>query len=814
MKIVKRIAVVLLALILIACASVYFWLLSSKPAYEGTLTLHGLKEEVQVHYDTFGVPSIQASNKHDLYLAFGYRHAAERLFQMEMLRRAGSGRLAEIIGQPLIKVDKLFRTLGIPMYAKQSAAYFETLQGQPIYEDVQAYLAGINQYIAEGNMPPEFGLIGITPQPFTVEDMYCTLGAMSFSFSQGQKSEFIVDYISEHFGASHLKDLGLYHGAHESFIRSNQDGIQERPAPFQIQEVHSSNVDIAAHSALSAIAQVLPMAPLEGSNAWVLSGKKTKNGHVIFCNDTHIGYMLPQTWYEAHLTCPGFEMYGHFMAGIPFAMVGRNSHLSWGLTMLLNDDVDFYREEVQQNKVHFKDQWQEVLVSHETIRVKGEADTLIEIRHTSHGPIINEALNLKESAGPISMFWTYTHCDNRNLDALYHMNTANDMVSFEKGLSLIHAPGLNVNYGDAAGNVAWWACAKLIQRPAHVNSFTVLDGRTGMDDPLGFYDFSENPKNINPTEGYIYSANDWPQPMQINQGDSTVALWYPGYYKPQYRADRIVQLIETQNQWDLESIQSVMNDCTNPMDAKVLQEWLKVLQKNAHGWETENQKYLSLFDWNGQYEPSLAQPTFFSGMLYHVLHSALADELGEDRFKLFLETHQIQRAYGQLMFNDTSAWWDIQGTTAVESRAAIFEQAYAKTFHQLSEKWGSDPTKWTWNRSSSIEIKHPLGEVALLRPIFNLGPSPVHGGNESIRQAGFYMDSTLENKVFFGSQMRIIVDFLHPDSALNITPAGQSGHVLSPHYDDQFEMYLAGKFRVMRFQRANVEGTLLRLIPG
>jgi penicillin amidase len=210
----------------------------------------------------------------------------------------------------------------------------------------------------------------------------------------------------------------------------------------------------------------------------------------------------------------------------------------------------------------------------------------------------------------------------------------------------------------------------------------------------------------------------------------------------------------------------------------------------------------------------MVQPTFFNGMLYHTLHDAFVDELGESRFKLFLETHQIQRAYGYLMFNDSSVWWDIKGTPNVESRAEIFEMAFNKTIKQLSQKWGSDPAMWTWSNTSSVEIKHPLGEVALLRPLFNLGPSPVFGGNESIRQAGYYLDSTLENKVFFGSQMRIIVDFHHPDSALNIAPAGQSGHLLSPHYDDQFAMYLQGKFRVMHLNRTNIAGTVLRLIPN
>lgn len=810
MKRLKHIALLLLSLVALFCALVYAWIRNTKPIYEGSYPMKGLQAEVVIHYDKYGVPSIQAQNKHDLYQAFGYRHAAERLFQMDLLRRVGSGRLAEIFGQPVIKVDHLFRTLGTPQYARASAAYFETLSDQPIYQDAQAYLEGINQYIKEGPVPPEYGIIGITPEPFGIEDMYYTLAAMSFSFSQGQKSEFIVDFISRQHGEDYLRDLAVYHRDSESHIPSNNDSDMVRPKFGQ----HFTE-DIEAHAAMQAIAEALPVASLEGSNAWVLNGKKTKSGQVLFCNDTHIGYNLPQTWYEAHLICPGFEIYGHFMAGIPFALVGRNQRLSWGLTMLLNDDVDFYREHIEDQKVLYRGQWQEITQTEEKIRVKGSEDTTIIIRRTAHGPIINDALRLTSESTPISMFWTYMERDNRNIDALHILNNAQNIKEFEAGLPLIHAPGLNVNYGDADGNVAWWACAHLMRRPSHVNSLLVLDGASGQDDHTGYYTFDENPKNINPDNGFIYSANDWPQQMQIKEGDSTHTLWYPGYYKPQYRADRIVQMLETSNNWDMETIKTVMNDCTNPKDAAVMQEIFSVLKQNKSlEQELATTEIQTLFAWDGNYDPNSSSPTLFNALIYYILQEAMQDEITAPRFELFVQTHLMQRAYGYLLFQKESRWWDKIGTPEVENREIIFTLAFQKAMSRLREVHGKNPSDWTWSKAASIEIKHPLGEVALLRPFFNLGPRPVYGGNESIRQAGFYHDSTLHYKVFFGSQMRIITDFEHPDSALNIAPAGQSGHVMSAHYDDQFEMYLQGYYRTMRMNRAGVEGKVMRFHPS
>ncbi|MFM7730664.1 MAG: penicillin acylase family protein, partial [Flavobacteriales bacterium] len=207
------IAVVILLLII----GVRVWLNSSAPTYNGDISLSGLQQEVKVFYDEHGVPHIQASNKTDLLRAFGYVHAQDRLFQMELLRRAGGGRLAEIIGQPMVKVDHLFRTIGIHRHAQACAEAFELHQGEYFYDETMAYLDGINQYLHDGPTPPEFTLMGIEKQDFSVQDLFLITGAMAFSFSQAQKTDPVVDYINTSFGVDYLKDLGLWHGK-ESFI--------------------------------------------------------------------------------------------------------------------------------------------------------------------------------------------------------------------------------------------------------------------------------------------------------------------------------------------------------------------------------------------------------------------------------------------------------------------------------------------------------------------------------------------------------------------------------------------------------------------
>ena len=788
MKWLKRIVIALLIILVLVSVGSYMWLKSSAPEYAGNMQLPGLTDKVEARFDEYGVPHIQAQNKHDLYLTFGYLHAQDRLFQMEMMRRAGSGTLAEIIGQKMIKVDRMFRTMGLPEYAIKSEQQLREHASPELINDLEAYLKGVNYFLNNGPTPPEFSIIGIPKKEFTIVDMFYITGAMSFSFSQAQKTEPVIDFVAKQWGQNYLEDLALYHDPNESFMRSF-DSVAIPLTPTVTANANKSNESLVAMTEfMAAIEHELPFAPLEGSNSWVVSGKKTKSGKVIFCNDTHIGYMLPQTWYEAHLNCPGFELYGHFLGGVPFALVGRNQHLSWGVTMLENDDMDFFAETIKDNKILHKGEWKTLRTRQEIIHVKGQGDTTLIISEGPHGPIINGAFDGMSGSAPISIWWTYTQKDNYTVDAFYGMNNAVTMEQFESQLAQVHSPGLNLNYGDEEGNIAWWATGQLVKRPRHVNSWTILDGASGNDDPLGYYSFEENPRCINPLWGYVYSANDWPQ-----QFDS---IWYPGYYKPQCRADRIRQLIESRSDWDAENIQSVMIDIVNSSDSNNMQAFLAELKESNVFEEAKNTyKWEEVMNWDGTYDPKSAGPTIYNFMLYHVMREACADEMGEKRFELFLGTHQIQRAANKLVLNYNSKWWDDVHTPVRETRRDIIERAFLKVNQILSNEYGENPKVWFWEKACQLELKHPLGEVALFRPFFNDGPNGVYGGNETILQAGYKMDSVPPLKVYFGSQMRIIVDFAEVRKGWNIAPSGQSGHLMSEHYDDQVELYRNREFR-------------------
>ena len=781
----KRILLIVCSLIILLAVAGYIWLQRSAPQYEGDISMPALQQSVTVHFDDFGVPHIEAENNHDLFMAFGYVHAQERLFQMEMMRRAGSGALAEIIGQPMIKVDRTFLSLGMKEYAEASAARLERQRGTPMHDAIEAYIAGVNYYIEHGPTPPEFSIIGIPKRSFQPVDLYYITGAMAFNFGMAQKTEPVVDYIAKHFTQEHLQAMGLFH--------TNESAIPTTPHDSAYFE---SLLGMA--QTFNATEAIMPFATLNGSNAWAVSGSKTASGKVIVSNDTHIGYMIPQTWYEAHLKSPEFEMYGHYLAGVPFAMVGRDRYKAWGVTMLLNDDMDFYAEQPSPGDSTlflYEGNFEACAQKNYTIRVKGAADTTIQVRVTRHGPIINDIFKSMPDK-PIAVKWTYTQLENQNLEALWQMNTAHDLTNFEKGVSRIHAPGLSVNYGDAEGHIAWWAAAKLTQRPQTMNSWTIHDGSSAANEWQGYYPFEMNPRCIDPAHGYIYSANDWPDDLLKYSSDTNhTALHYPGYYKPQYRADRIQALLQPENEWTLEKMKSLINDCRSEVDESILKTWLTILESSSMQNDARFAQLKPMLAWDGEYNPELVAPTVFNRMLYHSTRFAMEDEMGANLFSLFLTTHQFQRTLKVLHENPESIWWDNVHTSTRETQAEVLAIAFDKTYNELSETFGSNPQQWKWSRSASLELKHPLGEVALFRPLFNISKHEVWGGNETIHQSGFYLDSTSYAKVFFGSQMRTMVDFADVDNGLNITPSGQSGHVLSPHYDDQAKLYAQRSFR-------------------
>ncbi len=792
MKKLKKVLWVLASLILLVIIGLIVFIQTLKPDYSGEKKLPGLQKEVNVHFDTYGIPHIYAENEPDALRALGYVHAQDRLWQMELLRRLAKGELSEVFGPDLVDTDKFFLSLGIDEHSKATIANLDPKDEMVVL--CESYLEGVNSFIENGPTPVEFYLTGIEKRPFVLEDIYNVVGYMAFSFAQAHKTDPLLTSIRQEFGEEYINDLAVYSDTTTVWIKNYKDKVPD-----------SLGAEITAY-ATKALKE-LPVPLFEGSNSWVLSPSKTKNGKVILANDPHIGFAQPSVWYEAHVNAPGYEKYGYHLGGVPFPLLGHNQEVAYGLTMLQNDDLDFYFEQINpQDSTQYKTEngWETFEYVTKTIRVKDGADVEYTYKKTRNGMIMNGVAKQVTQEQPVAMSWMYVKLKNEVMQGLFELSHAGDIDEFQEALPKIHAPGLNVMYGDAEGNVAWWATAKLYTMPDSISTKFILDGASGDQVPQRFLDFSENPSAVNPPWDYVYSAN--------NQPDSTAGMLYPGYYLPENRAKRIVQLLDAKNDWDLESTSEMILDVTSSVNPSLVTELIKLVDVS----QLSEQQLVwvdALKNWDGHYGLDEISPTLFHRSEYYMLKNTFEDELGEERFNQFLGTHLLKRhiAWGAQM--EDGVWWDNVHTQDIEeTRLEVLLKSFDDAWLSLVEDFGPDPNQWKWGKVHTLEHQHPIGRVESLRDFFNVGPFPVEGTREVINNLAFPYDDTGLYKVSSGPSTRRVIDFSDIENSVSILPTGQSGNPFSKHYEDQAEMYVQGKFRRMLINKKEIEENTASLL--
>jgi penicillin amidase len=788
-KILFYLFVFVVVLGILLCAYVFYL----KPKYEGELSMQNLKSETTVYFDEFGIPHIYAVSEPDAMRALGYVHAQERLWQMELLRRIAPGRLSEIFGSVTLQNDTFFAGIGIE---EASLKAIEKLnRNSNSYQLSLAYLDGINQFIDNGPTPVEFTLMGVKKEKFTIKDVYNIFGYMAFSFAMAQRSDPLLTEIRDKYGAEYLKDLG----------------VEGEFNTTQIKNAKAESYSEVSKSIASLLDQS-PVSPFIGSNSWVLSPKKTKNGKVLFANDPHIGFSQPATWYEAHLVTPEYEIYGSYLAGTPFPLLAHNRDYAYGLTMFMNDDVDFYQEK---NKDGDPTQYQTAQgfkkyeTVTKTVKVKDSADVVLTIKSTHHGPIVNDLLaNLKEKKKPLAMSWVYTQKPPLILEAIYGLSHAKRKEDFKQAVRLVSAPGLNVMYGDAKGNVAWWATGDLYKRKQGVNSHFILDGTNENDDFKEPIASDKNPSAENPQWGYVYSAN--------NQPEAIDDYLYPGYYLPEDRAKRITDLLDTANDWDKEAISNMIFDNTSDVAVGVVKDLTSCLNSEAFSGK-EKEVLNVLKSWKGTTNIEDVAATIYNKWIYLYVKYAFEDEMGEDNFATFLGISTGKQVISKLVKNENSVWWDNIKTKQIkETRKDIVSKSFHDAVKSLSGQLGENVKDWKWGKVHTVEHEHPIGKVAVLRRLFNVGPFASPGMNEVINNLFYGLNNEGQYAVKGGPSNRRVIDFSDIENSWSIIPTGQSGNPFSKHYSDQAELFNKGEFRKMKLNKEEIIKTSTKLVlkPG
>lgn len=798
----KRSLTVVAVLILAVLAGVVGYLYSKQPTRQGQVEVRGLQGSVTVRYDERGVPHIRAENETDLYRALGYVHAQDRLFQMEVLRRLSRGELAEVLGPKLLDTDKLFRSLRIRERADRYVAGLD--RQSPAWKALEAYLDGINQYQDSHASPMEFDVLGIHKRPFTAEDTVSVAGFMAYSFAMAFRTEPLLTYIRDQLGNDYLKVFDL-DWQPKGVLAKGKPQPSLPLAAVDWQDL--GQIALLSQQALSEAG--LPQ--FEGSNAWAVAGARTKSGRPLLAGDPHIRYSLPSVWYEAQLSAPGFELYGHHQALVPFAFLGHNLDFGWSLTMFQNDDLDLIVEKVNPenpNQVWFHDKWVDLISSEQQIAVKGQAPVTLTLRQSPHGPIINDMLGTTVGKAPVAMWWGFLETPNPILDGFYQLNRADTLAKVRAASAKVHAPGLNIVWANAKGDIGWWAAALLPKRPTGAKPAFLLDGSTAMADKEGFYPFSANPQEENPARGYIVSANF--QPV------SPTGMEIPGYYNLADRGQQLDrQLSDKSVKWDLENTQKLQLGTTTAYGPRLLAPLLPVLREVV-GAPEELKLVEQLAKWQGDYPLDSTSATLFNQFLFELANATFHEKLGDAYFDALIQARVVDAALPRLAADPDSPWWDNRTTPQRESRADTVKVAWHASIDHLKRTLGANPAQWHWGSAHTLTHGHPLGMQKPLDRVFNVGPLDAPGSHEVPNNLTAKIGPAPWS-VVYGPSTRRIIDFADPAHSLTINPVGQSGVLFDKHYDDQAEAYIEGVYQQAHFSEeevtANTRSTL-KLLPA
>ena len=702
MKIALRAISVLILVILLAAAAGYAWLRQSLPQLDGSLALSGLKAPVEIVRDRHGVPHIYAGSVADAYFALGFVHAQDRLWQMEMNRRVGSGRLSEALGAATLDTDKFLRTLGVRHVAE---ATLKSLNAQTRGE-LDTYANGVNAFLAQrsGPLPPEFLLTGIRPEPWQSADSVTWIKMMAWDLGGNWRSELLRLRLAKTLSTAQVGEfLPPYPG----------------DAPLAVADYAALYRQLDA-SKLAALA-LTGVTEDGASNNWVLAGGRTASGKPLLANDPHLGLAAPAIWYFAHLSAPGFEVMGATLPGVPFVVLGRNQRVAWGFTNTGPDVQDLYIERVDAaGRVLAPEGWRPLATRGEVIKVKGQADVTLKVRVSRHGPLISDVFKPAADALPqnfaLAFAWTTLREDDLSMQSVGRFASAGNWNEFLAAARDFHSPQQNMVYADADGNIGFVAPGRVPVRKSG-NDLHGLAPAPGWDakyDWDGFIACDELPQSFNPASGELMSANHKIVPKD-----------YPHYITSEwvlpYRAERIKQLLHAMPKHTPRSFAKIQADTVSLQVREILPLLLKTKTTDADALKVLQQ----LGQWNADMTSPNAEPLIVSAWLRELGRLIYADELGDQ----FNGDWAHRATFMHNVLANTSGqgrWCDDVRTPARENCADLLPRALDLALADLKRRYGDDRRQWRWGDAHFALSEHrPFGRQALLARFFDIRvPSP------------------------------------------------------------------------------------------
>ena len=772
------------------------------PQLDGTRDVPGLQQPVEIVRDRWGIPHIFAGSDTDAYFALGYVHAQDRLFQLDLNRHVSQGRLAELVGEPGLNLDLLFRTIDLHGPPRRM---LERAQ-PPVRSAARAYALGINTAVVDldGALPLEFTLLGHAFEPVEPDDFVGLVGLMTWGLNLSWEMDRCYEQLAARMGEERASELFPFRrgGSPAVHPSTGPNSLPSSPPPAMKSAAvldHLGELIPGAAGVHFPGRFLMPFNGTGGSNSWVVSPRRSATGHAILANDPHLRFSLPSVWYQTHLRAPGFDVAGVTLPGLPFVVVGRNRNIAWGLTNVMQDAADFFVEKLDEDRpgqVMYRGKWVELDKRVETIRVKGGESRSLEVLSTPHGPLVNHLL--PEIRKPVSYRWTLHAADHSNeLEGLWLLNRARNWEEFRASMSRFGTAAQNVVYADREGHIGMQT----------VGAFPRLDGRNegtrfrvgwdGSEEWNGFHPFEDHPVTFDPPQGWLASANN---PTVEAPGPFYISAWW----EPVDRISRIREVLASRDLHSVEDMGRLQGDSLLLAARELTPLILAAFDPPPHSGDPVAGALEILRGWDHVMDAGQTAPTLFAVFHRQLFEEIFEDELGEDLIRAY-------RARGNLpdimvrtvLQRGARSWLDRIETPQVEELRDILRGAFRKAVTRVSLRWGPDSMDWLWGDVHTLTLAHPLGRTSrLLGWHFNLGPFPVPGSSATVQKMEYRSD---DFQVVSGASVRQITDFSDPDRFLAAIPGGQSGIPASPHYGDLSDLWLAGRYRPIPLNREAIE---------
>ena len=788
MRLLLRFLAVVMLLVVLVLAGGYVYLRRSLPTTSGTVILSGLDGEVEIVRDADGVPHIFATTDHDAFFAQGYVHAQDRMWQMDFQRRVGAGRLSEVLGESTIKSDQFLRTLGTYRAAKRD---WDALN-ERTQQTLEAYADGVNAWINEKHpLPPEYLILGVEPELWTVYDSLVWAKMLSWDFGSNYDVELLRVKVVQAIGAERAAELMPPMPTDGTTILASQ----HLPADV-------TDTLLALDTELQFNLQLGGLNV--GSNNWVIAGSRTESGRPLLANDPHLGSGIPSAWYLVEIQGDTVHVTGASLPGLPSVPLGHNEHIAWGATNLNPDVQDFYMERINPqnpNQYEVDGEWVDMEIVEEKIYVKGQDEPILwAARSTRHGPLLSDVTS--NAPMPVALRWTSLEPGDTTVDAFLDLNYATNWEEFKRALQAYVAPSQNFVYADKEGNIGYLG-------PGHIPIRAKGDGMMpvpGWNSEYEWTDwipFEDLPQAYNPEAGFIATANN-----------RVVTDDYPYFlgsdWHPPYRAERIVELIEEMSsngqKISLEDMIAIQGDQQSTQSRELLPFLLKIEAAN----ERQRQALDYLKQWDGVHKSDSVATTIYQAWYIHLGRTLFEDDLNGDLYDTFANRRH-ETFVVNIMRESHNPWCDNLLTTSNESCADIAQQALERALDDLTERRGDKMDQWQWGTLHRTQYSHnPFSQVDMLKPFFHREIS--NGGDDyTINAAPIRFSETyLQYHVV---SYRHLIDVSNWNNSLFMQTTGQSGNVLSHHYDDLIERHQAVDYLPMTFGRDNVTGDVLLLQP-